>query len=182
MTDNLIFNVAQLLKEPVGAIRTGQVAADLYRLAPDLAQSEDAPDSALTGPVRMMHTDLGVLVQTKLRGQATMSCSRCLEPVAVPLDVEVEEVFTPTIDMLTGQALTPDEDDKALWIDDHHILDLTEVVRQDALLAAPMHVLCREDCRGLCPTCGANLNEGPCTCEPEPDPRWAALTALLQDS
>jgi uncharacterized protein len=47
-------------------------------------------------------------------------------------------------------------------------------------LAAPLHVLCRPDCRGLCPTCGQNLNEEPCSCQPEPDPRWSVLQGLLE--
>ncbi len=182
MIENLTFNVAQLLKEPIGATRTGQVVAALRRLAPDLAQSEAEPDGAIAGSVRLMHIDNGVLAQGFLTGQVTLPCARCLEPVSFPLDVAVEEIFTPTIDMLTGRAVTPEEEDRALWIDEHHILDLTEVLRQDVLLDVPMHVLCREDCRGLCPTCGENLNEGLCNCEPEADPRWATLAELLKKS
>jgi uncharacterized protein len=181
MTDNLAFNVAQLLREPIGATRAGQVVADLERLAPDLVQIEDAPEAAITGSVRLMHAAGGVLVQGDLHGLATLPCGRCLEPVTVPLDIALEEIFAPTIDMLTGQVVAPDEEDRALWIDERHILDLTEVLRQDVLLAVPSHILCREDCRGLCPTCGKNLNEGPCGCEPEPDARWAALAALLNE-
>jgi len=182
MTDNLTFNVAQLLKDAIVATRTGQVEVALRDLTPDLIQSDEAPDGAIAGPVRLMHIDLGVLVQGDLRGQVTLGCARCLEPVAVPLAVRVEEVFTPTIDLLTGKAITPEEEDRALWIDERHILDLTEVLRQNVLLAVPLHVLCRQECRGLCPTCGKNLNEGPCHCEPEPDPRWAVLAGLLQHS
>jgi uncharacterized protein len=108
-----------------------------------------------------------------------INCARCLEPVAVPLEVSVEEVFSPTIDIFTGKSVTPEEEDRALWIDEHHILDLSEVVRQDVLLAAPISVTCRTDCRGLCPNCGQDLNQGKCGCEPEPDPRWGPLLKLL---
>ena len=182
---NLTFNVAQLLKETVGATRSATVVADLYRLAPDLEAgrvSDDAEPPVLTGPVRLMRTGEGVLVQGHLTGELSMPCSRCLEPVTVPVDIDVVEVFSPTLDILTGQAVQPEDDDTALWIDEHHILDLREVLRQDLLVALPLHPLCREDCRGLCPTCGQNLNEGTCNCEPEPDPRWAALAALLKDN
>jgi DUF177 domain-containing protein len=199
VSDNLIFNVAQLLKEPVGATRNGMVVADLFGLLPELqqmvtpahreqeaivsAEGEGSPAGppVLTGPVRLMHTQGGVLVQGGLHAQATLSCSRCLEPVAVPLDVELEEIFTPIIDVLTGRPVQNEEEDRALWIDDRHLLDLGEVLRQDVLLALPMHVLCREDCRGLCPTCGQNLNQGSCGCTPEPDTRWAALLDLLKE-
>jgi uncharacterized protein len=57
-------------------------------------------------------------------------------------------------------------------------LELGDVIREALILAAPEYPLCREDCRGLCPRCGAELNEGPCGCRSEADPRWAALDAL----
>jgi uncharacterized protein len=126
-----------------------------------------------------MHTTDGVLVQGHLAAQVSIPCVRCLEPVLVSLDVELEETFAATIDLVTGLAVQPEEEDRALWIDEHHILDLAEVLRQNVLIAIPPHVLCRNDCKGLCPTCGQNLNLGPCDCRPEIDPRWAALAALL---
>jgi uncharacterized protein len=197
--DNLTFNVAQLLKEPIGATRSGQVVAGLFGLLPELeriepsarrqqgnlvpprAGEEQASEPVLSGPVRLMHTQGGVLVQGKLHAEVMLACSRCVEPVVVPLDVELEEIFTPTIDILTGRLVQSEEEDRALWIDDRHILDLTEVLRQNILLTLPMHVLCSEDCRGLCPVCGQNLNQGSCGCTPEPDARWAALLDLLKE-
>lgn len=185
MDQNLIFNVAQLLKEPVGATRSATVTADVYRLAPELTESgvqEADEQPELSGRVRLILTGDGILVQGDLSTEIILPCSRCLEPVVVPIDVELEEVFTPTIDIITGQTIKPEEDDRALWIDEHHILDLSEVLRQDVLVAVPMHPVCREDCRGLCSTCGQNLNEGNCNCAPEPDPRWATLAALLNQN
>ncbi len=182
MEQNLILNVAQLLKESVGATRSVHVIADLHRLTPELLEGVDEADQAvstLSGPVRLLRTGGDILVQGRLYAEVILPCARCLAPVRAPLVVELEEVFTPTLDIITGQAIIPEEEDRALWIDEHHILDLTEVLRQDVLVALPMHPLCREDCRGLCPTCGANLNDGPCNCRPEPDPRWARLAALL---
>ena len=64
-------------------------------------------------------------------------------------------------------------------IDEHNILDLAEAVRQYALLAMPMKPLCRENCVGLCPTCGCNLNERSCKCPTSPvDPRWVRISEL----
>jgi uncharacterized protein len=57
-------------------------------------------------------------------------------------------------------------------------LDLSGMVREELLLVTPAYVVCRDDCRGLCATCGRDLNSGDCSCDPEPDPRWAALEAL----
>jgi uncharacterized protein len=187
VVDSLKFNVAQLLREPVGSSRQYRIEVDLHELAPETdevegvqAATENSADNVLSGPVKMMSTNAGVLVRGRFRGEANVSCARCLEPVSVPLDVELEEVYEPTIDMLTGRPRDPEEEDRALWIDEHHILDLTEVLRQDVLLALPLNAVCREDCLGLCPTCGANLNEETCDCHPEPDPRWGPLTDLLK--
>jgi uncharacterized protein len=182
VTKNATFNVAQLLKEPVGATRTGEVDVDVRDLVPDAGIIEDAsePKASLTGPVRLMHVINGVLVQGDLTADVILPCVRCLEPVPVTLDVPVEETFEPTVDVLTGQSVRPEEEDRALWIDEHHILSLDEVLRQDLLVAIPVHVVCSSDCRGLCPTCGKNLNEGDCDCVAEPDPRWAALQDLLK--
>lgn len=179
MVESLTFNVAQLLRDTVGASRNVEASAELGQLAPEV---ESAGESVLSGPVRLMHTNAGILVYGKFRAQIAMACARCLEPVFVPLDVTVEEVFTPTIDILTGKSITPEEEDRALWIDEHHILDLSEVTRQGVLLAVPMSTTCREDCRGLCPDCGQNLNQGQCACEPEPDPRWGPLLGLLDQT
>jgi uncharacterized protein len=64
-------------------------------------------------------------------------------------------------------------------IDEHHLLDLSEAIRQNALLAVPMKPLCREDCSGLCQQCGKDLNKGQCDCnKSEIDPRWAKLADL----
>jgi uncharacterized protein len=130
----------------------------------------------------LINSQVGVFVTADVQGVAVLPCARCLEPVEAPLVFRVEETFVPTIDIMTGRPLAVEEEDRALWIDERHILDLEEILRQDALLAAPVHPLCRADCRGLCPTCGKNLNEGPCDCRPEPDPRWSALLGLLDTS
>lgn len=181
MIDNLRFNVAQLMKDPVGSYRYVDVAADIQELAPDSELAESDEPSTLAGRVRMMRTNQGVLVQGNLLGEAHVACARCLAPVPVDLDVQVEEVFVPTVDMATGRSIKPEEEDEALWIDEHHILDLSEVLRQDVMLELPPHVLCKEDCRGLCPECGTNLNEASCDCKPDIDPRWSSLTDLLKN-
>jgi uncharacterized protein len=184
VSEKPIFNVAGLLKEPLGATRTARVDATLEDLSPDLRVELDQREASvqITGPVRLMHVTDGVLVQGSLYAQIAVPCIRCLEPATLEVDIDVEETFAPTVDMATGQLVTPEEDDRALWIDEHHILDLSEVLRQDLLLAIPVHVVCRDDCKGLCATCGQNLNEGDCECVAEIDPRWSALRGLLDDS
>ncbi len=168
------YNVAQLLKESTGATRAFQLEEDISGLDPMLT-----PTRKLEGHITMLRTGSGILVTGHLATEVATTCSRCLEPLHVRLEIDVEEEFQPTIDVETGQRLPMEEDDQALWIDSHHVLDLHEVVRQDLLLAMPLHPLCRETCAGLCPHCGQNLNEGPCDCTvTDIDPRWSALLDL----
>jgi uncharacterized protein len=171
-------NVAQLLKQPVGATRQ-------YELQEQLELSDEGvlPVAPLAGTVHLLRTQRGVLVHLQARTQVQIACCRCLEPFTTPVEINFQEEFFPTIDIHTGLPIEVPEDDKAALIDDSHVLDLGEMVRQYLLLSLPMHPLCRQDCAGLCPHCGHNLNEGPCACPPEPvDSRWAALSELLHEA
>ena len=107
----------------------------------------------------------------RLEGALAASCRRCLADVAVTLDAEVRALFTED----------PAEDETAYAVSaDVAELDLSTMVREELILAVPEYVLCREECKGLCTQCGKDLNDGPCPCRPEPDPRWAALEQLKQ--
>jgi uncharacterized protein len=83
--------------------------------------------------------------------------------------------------VITGMPLDPFDEDEIFPIDAYHEVDLTEAVRQNVLLALPMVTICREDCKGLCPQCGHDLNLGPCECKPEVDARLSVLEQLLQN-
>lgn len=118
------------------------------------------------GEVSLMRTDRSILVRGTFASEAEVSCSRCLAVFGSPLVLNIEEEFFPTVDVISGAPLAvPDEG--VFTIDRQHMLDLTEAVRQYMLLALPMKPLCHDDCAGLCPDCGQNLNLGPCACRPE---------------
>lgn len=170
------FNVSQLLKEQSGGMREYSLHEDISHLDPDIK-----PLSTLDGSIQMIRTADGILVRGVLNTSVELSCSRCLEPFSMPVRFVLEEEFHPTIDITTGASLPRlDEDEEATAIDDHHILDLTEVVRQDILLAIPPFPVCRTKCAGLCPHCGKNWNEGPCDCKDEDiDSRFEILKTLL---
>jgi uncharacterized protein len=147
-------------------------------------QAEVAPTDAmfagleleLAGPVivggRLQATGEGRYywhgtVQTVVRGE----CRRCLTPVEVPVTADVGALFTSEADAL--------EDAEAYGLPAHATeIDLRPAVREEVALTAPRYVVCRDECRGLCPQCGKDLNAGPCGCAPEPDPRWRALADL----
>jgi uncharacterized protein len=98
------------------------------------------------------------------------------------VEFDLEEEFHPVVRLAESPVdKVPAEDwDEALLIDEHHVLDMGEVVRQALWLVGPMDAVCRPDCEGLCPECGGNRNLGECHCDPSAvDPRWAALQELL---
>lgn len=171
------FNVAQLLKEPIGGRRSFEVEIPM-----DFEEEELSQSDSLTGTVNMLRTNRGVLLEAVLDGAVNVPCSRCLVNVHCPVSLEIIEEFQPTVDVVRGTFVAVEEEDAALLINEHHILDIGEVVRQALLLEVPLQALCREECAGLCPTCGQDLNLGPCDCSRETtDPRWDALAALLAE-
>ncbi len=165
-------NVSQLLRDPIGSTRDVQIDETI-----DIAG--DGKNQKIQGKCRLLRTQRSILVKCALNSEVELTCSRCLGKFRQPIKVKFEEEFLPTIDVLSGVPLPPPEDGNAFTIDDQHILDLTEAVRQYSLLAIPMKPLCKKECAGLCATCGKNLNEGKCSCPDDNiDPRWSKLAEL----
>ena len=172
----MIFNVAQLMKSPVGTSLEYDIDEEQIQLDEDLKVL-----GPLTGHVRMRRINQGLLVDGWVELTLEFSCTRCLKQFEQPMHVTFEEHFFPTVDVVTGMPLPPIDEDDAFPIDAHHIVDLTEAVRQQVLLDIPIATLCKEDCAGLCAQCGHDLNLGPCDCKPEVDSRLSVLKALLQN-
>jgi uncharacterized protein len=173
----VFFNVSQLLREDTGATRIYDIDE------PVTLPLEGEPNARVSGQVRLTRTDRGLLAQGRLRAVTQETCSRCLGPAVVPLDLTVEEEYYPTVDPFTSARAPEPEEPTPFRIDELHHLDLTEAVRQAAVLEEPMAPLCRPDCRGLCAQCGADLNAEPSnhTCEAAPaDDRWAALRGFKE--
>ena len=178
----MLFNVAQLLKAPVGTIRC-------YEVREDYGPCDDVPFAGpIQGWVELTRVNYGVLVRATLESSVTLECSRCLERFTQMLTFPFEERFIPTIDVETGLAVfdpIEDEDEEDVFeIDDHHQIDLHEAIRQHALLRLPLQPLHSPDCLGLCPNCGRNRNLGECHCawDQEVDQRWIDLRRLLEQS
>lgn len=105
----------------------------------------------------------------RMSGEVDEECRRCLGPARVTVDEELHLLF--------ADATDEESDDSDVYMLEPRatMVDLRPAVREQWLLAVPGFALCREDCKGLCPRCGADLNVGPCSCEPVIDPRWAVL-------
>jgi uncharacterized protein len=181
---NLVINVAQLLKEPVGSTRKFDIGAPELRLSDqaDRPDGEALEAHGVEGSVKITRLSKDLLVQGKVSGDVSLECSRCLTAFSLPVEGRLEEQYQPTVDIETGRPVhreAYEQDDTAFSISPNHELDLTEPVRQALLVALPLKPLCRDDCAGLCPQCGADLNAGPCDCEPDTaDDRWAVLREL----
>lgn len=142
----------------------------------------DLEDVRFVGPAKL-ELHLGnagsrILVRGTLEGRVEVTCSRCAEAFTTPLSVEIDEEYLPenspeieSEDDLTWSTIN-------IYTDDSNDLVIDEVLRQNALAAFPIQLLCKEDCKGLCSECGQNLNERACGCEPAIDPRWAGLQEL----
>lgn len=146
-----------------------------FRLTLDLSDLDFNGGRPVTRPVAVEGTvrnRAGVLT-LDLSASSTLNacCDRCGK--RFPLDVRAD--FGCTL----AETLENDENDEIVLLRDGCV-DVAELARSAFILNMDAKTLCSEDCKGLCPRCGANLNEGPCGCEPERDPRWAALAALLE--
>lgn len=171
------FNVSQLLQESTGATRHYELDDVRFDLGEALVMQP------VVGHVRMTRTPRGVLVDVKVHGQVELECGRCLLIYAQPLELDFSEEFYQTVNVHTGAALPRPEEDDVFLIDETHKLDLADPLREYVLLNLPPAPRCEATCKGLCPQCGHNLNEGPCDCEPDMlDERFAVLSRLLQPS
>lgn len=99
-------------------------------------------------------------------------CDRCADEITLDFEVEVRHGLVHT--------LNDEDNDDYILLEDMQ-LDLKQLTLEDIYLALPGKLLCKDDCKGLCPQCGANLNEGSCNCKKPIDPRWEALLGLQDD-
>jgi uncharacterized protein len=145
--------------------------------------SLDEGDVRLLGPAevrgRIQRSGKEVELRGELHATVEVPCGRCLKPVEFPLDGKFDERFASEVGWRGEEQHELRAEDLNLAVFDGAVLDLGDLIREEILLALPGHVLCREDCKGLCPQCGADLNAGVCKCESkEIDSRWQALKDL----
>lgn len=141
---------------------------------PDDPVWEEA-DSRPAGPIRVtgrlsVAGDGRFYFTGRMEGRVELPCRRCLEDVGVEVSEDVH--------FLLAETGAEEADDPEVFLFDPNArsLDLRPAVRETWLLTAPAFVQCRDDCKGLCPTCGTNLNESTCNCTPTTtDSRWSAL-------
>lgn len=148
-----------------------EVSGEFLRTAPEINRVLEPVFVKLL----VTNTGEGFLVTGDLSAEVEILCSRCLRPFKTVLETSVTEEFTNQ----------PEEEENELWgeqlVVDGTELDITSLIEESLLVSIPMKSICREDCAGLCPTCGVLLSEGSCDClDPTIDIRLASLSKLLQ--
>jgi uncharacterized protein len=137
---------------------------------PKLTDEDGLALAEVDGTAKISRTPQGLLVEGNFIGTTQLECVRCLSEYAQSLHWEFTELYAFTEDNITESGLLVPED--------AHI-DLHPLVHDFALLEVPIKPLCSEDCKGLCPECGQNLNEKDCGHRPENDSPFSALKDLL---
>jgi uncharacterized protein len=162
----LTVSVAELLGRP-GQYRDISLHEPLDDVRTAMARLDDAP---VSGALRAESVVEGILVTGTVSGHITAECARCLTALDADAAVEVCELFAGP-----GSEIADDEAYRVVGTEIH----LEPMLRDALTLALPLNPLCRRDCKGLCASCGADLNSGDCLCADDAtDPRWAPLDAL----
>ena len=141
-----------------------------------------SPAKPVTGIIHLERHDDNILVRGQLRGELNFACSRCLDVYAAPLAADFDlllKIGRPPVSAQEHELDTGELDEDYFQGDE---LDLNAILREQILLTLPLKPLCREECRGLCRHCGANLNREPCSCiAPNFHSSFAALEKLKKD-
>jgi uncharacterized protein len=175
------FIVSELEREPIDF--------DL-ELAPGVVDlGEEAAQQGLleaSGRAEVLHEHRGprdivadIRLKGRFAGRFEVPCARCIEPVEIPLSGDFDLIFRPAAAdaEATERSITAQETEIGYYLRDS--LSLEDVLREQVLLSLPVKTLCKPDCKGLCPRCGADRNSQPCNCDAGPsDPRWEALAGL----
>jgi uncharacterized protein len=144
------------------------------------------PDLQSVSPVRwrgeIRFVDPGFLLTASYQYQQTLSCQRCLEPLTEPVAQDLQLLFVPGPSAgHDGEHELSAEDLGVVEVEEDAEVDLRPLLLEQIQLNVPMKPLCRAACKGICPQCGKDLNQGDCDCEKvEIDPRWEALKAFQE--
>jgi uncharacterized protein len=164
----LRFNFGFLLEADLGTSREYELDYPAVHL------EEDVVLTPLAGKFTAIRNSRGIYITGQLQSEIEVECARCLEPINLPLEIQLDDLFyyppgtTPPGEFAVGE---------------DRFIDLAPLVRQISLLELPMQPICWPDCKGLCAECGQNFNEGGCDCiEDDIDPRLTILKSLLNSS
>ena len=152
-------------------------------LGPEIHQQTSLKSDGRAQLVEEHHSKHLILKDIRLKGELStrleLLCARCLEPIAQDIKRQFDLLYRPQGADAGKQEIPVSGTEAEISYYTGEGLLLEDALREQVLLAVPLKVICREDCKGLCPQCGKNLNEGDCSCaETVEDPRWSALKEI----
>jgi uncharacterized protein len=177
----MLITPAQLIDEPLAldeSIAAGEIdyAPDIQQIGPLQLKGEAELLVEHRGPRDFVQD---IRLRAHFEGHFEQLCARCLEPVEQSLAGDFDLIFRPNAaDAEAGERAITEDETEIGYYDESGLL-LEDAVREQVLLTLPGRSLCQQDCKGLCPHCGANRNLNPCECVEKPvDPRLAVLAGL----
>jgi DUF177 domain-containing protein len=162
-----------------------QIAPGLINFGAEVRQNSNLAASGRAQLVREHHGKHRQINDIRVAGEFStrveLPCARCLEPVARHVSKKFDLLYRPQgSDAGKGELSVTAAEAEVGYYQGEGLL-LEDVLREQVLLAIPLKTICREDCKGLCPHCGKNLNVEQCNCaEPMEDPRWSALKDIRE--
>ena len=175
-TSPLVLDTYDLGRRPgarLRVLRTVPAPADLSIQMIGIPEGDDVDLN-----IRLESVMEGVLISGTARADAVGECVRCLDAVRVPMDVDFQELFVYPERARAAKAAGDDDEDQLPELDGD-LADLEPVLRDAIVTALPFSPLCRDDCPGLCPNCGARLADDPDHRHDVTDPRWSALATMF---
>jgi uncharacterized protein len=151
-----------------------------YEISEPAIESEDVHCvEPVVGSIDFANTGRHIVARGVFKTAVAFECSRCLAELTLPVAVKIEEQFpiSNIQAIMAGHGEEIEEEEQEPLFQDN-VFDLTEFIRQMILVETPIRPLCSETCKGLCPMCGKNLNEGPCDC---PTDLGASPFAVLRE-
>ncbi len=160
-----------------------QYPPEAIDLGPEMRQAGPLSANGRATLIEEHHGHKGVIQDIRVVGELAtrleLACARCLEPVERDIARKFDLLYRPQGSDAGREEISVTQAEAEIGYYKGEGLQLEDVLREQILLAMPLKVVCREECRGLCPQCGKNLNFGECTCAaPAGDSRWDALKEL----
>lgn len=129
----------------------------------------------------LAHTEGEVRIRGRMTTEIVAECDRCLGEAQIPVDAAIDLFYRPASELNSGEEeeVEIDEGEAEIAFYDGKGIELEQIIAEQILLLLPMQLVCKEDCKGICPACGANRNQAECDCHAGPaSDRWHALKDL----
>jgi len=177
----MLFEIQELERHPIDFKE--EFAPGVVDLGEELRQTSVLKAAGRTQLVEEHHGKHKIIQDIRVKGSLSTrlewACARCLEPVLLDVQRSFDLLYRPQgTDAGRSELSVTAAEAEVSYYEGEGLL-LEDVLREQILLEVPLKAICREDCKGLCPNCGKNLNSGQCSCaEPIEDPRWNALKEI----